>query len=126
VTRQAYDAQYGKTDGGVVSLVTKGGSNDFHGSAFEFLRNDHLDANSWANNFSDIPRQTFQRNQFGGNIGGPLWKSKKLFFFTGFEAFKQGTPTTYVTSVPTELQHNGDFSQSFNSDGSRAVIFDPK
>jgi len=126
VTRQAYDTQYGRTDGGVVSLVTKSGTNDFHGSAFEFLRNDHLDANSWANNFSDIPRQTFQRNQFGGNIGGPLWKSKKLFFFTGFEAFKQGSPTTYVTSVPTTLQHSGDFSQTFNSDGSLAVIYDPK
>ncbi len=126
VIRQAYDAQYGRTDGGVVSLVTKSGTNDFHGSAFEFLRNDHLDANSWANNFSDIPRQTFQRNQFGGNIGGPLWKSKKLFFFTGFEAFKQGTPTTYVTSVPTALQRSGDFSQTFNSDGTLATIFDPK
>jgi hypothetical protein len=125
VIRQSYDAQYGKTDGGVVSLVTKSGSNDFHGSAFEFLRNDHLDANSWANNFSGIPRQTFQRNQFGGNIGGPLWKKKKLFFFGGFEAFKQGTPTTLVTSVPTTLQRNGDFSQTFNPDGSLAVIYDP-
>ena len=126
VTRQAYDAQYGKTDGGVVSLVTKSGSNDFHGSGFEFLRNDALDANSWSNNFSGIPRQTFHRNQFGGNVGGPIWKSKKLFFFGGFEAFKQATPQTVVTSVPTALQRNGDFSQTFNSDGTLATIFDPR
>ncbi len=125
IIRQAYDAQYGKTDGGVVSLVTKSGSNAFHASAFEFLRNDHLDANSWANNFSGIPRQTFQRNQFGGNLGGPLWKSKKLFFFSGFEAFKQGTPTTLVTTVPTAAQRAGDFSQTFNSDGTLDVIYDP-
>lgn len=125
IIRQAFDAQYGKTDGGVVSLVTKSGTNDFHGAAFEFLRNDHLDANSWANNFSGIPRQTFQRNQFGGNIGGPVWKSKKLFFFSGFEAFKQGIPQTQVTSVPTTLQRNGDFSHTFNPDGTLAVIFDP-
>ena len=125
VTRQSYDTQYGKTDGGVVSLVTKSGSNDFHGSGFEFLRNDALDANSWANNFSGIPRQTFHRNQFGGNLSGPIWKSKKLFFFGGFEAFKQATPQTDVTTVPTPLQRSGDFSQTFNSDGTLATIFDP-
>ena len=125
VTRQSYDAQYGKTDGGVVSLVTKSGGNDFHASAFEFLRNNALDANSWANNFSGIPRQTFHRNQFGGNLSGPVWKSKKLFFFAGAEAFKQETPQTTVTSVPTPLQRQGDFSQTFNSDGSLATIFDP-
>lgn len=125
VTRQSYDTQYGKTDGGVVSVVTKSGSNDFHGSGFEFLRNDALDANSWANNFSNIPRQTFHRHQFGGNVGGPLWKSRKLFFFSGFEAFKQATPQTDVTTVPTALQRNGDFSQTHNADGSISTIFDP-
>ncbi len=125
VTRQAYDAQYGRTDGGVVSLVTKSGSNQFHGSAFEFLRNNDLDANSWSANFSGIPRQPFHRNQFGGNLGGPLWKSKKLFFFGGFETFKQASPTTQISSVPTALQRSGNFSQTFNSDGSPALIFDP-
>ncbi|HUO32496.1 MAG TPA: TonB-dependent receptor [Bryobacteraceae bacterium] len=125
VTRQAYDAQYGRTDGGVVSLVTKSGTNQFHGSAFEFLRNNDLDANSWSANFSGIPRQPFHRNQFGANLGGPIWKSKKLFFFSAFEAFKQGSPTTQISSVPTSLQRGGNFSQTYNSDGSLAVIFDP-
>ena len=125
VTRQAYDAQYGRTDGGVVSLVTKSGSTDFHGSVFEFLRNDHLDANSWQNNFSDISRQTFQRHQFGANVGGPIWKSKKLFFFSAFEAFKQASPTTDITTLPTALQRTGDFSQTRNSDGTLSVIYDP-
>lgn len=125
VTRQAYDAQYGRTDGGVVSLVTKSGGNQYHGSAFEFLRNNALDANSWPNNFSGIPRQPFHRNQWGANFGGPIWKSKKLFFFSAFEAFQQASPTTQISSVPTALQRSGNFSQTFNSDGSQAVIFDP-
>ncbi len=125
VTRQAYDAQYGRTDGGVVSLVTKSGSTAFHGSAFEFLRNDFLDANSWPNNFSGIPRQPFHRNQWGVNVGGPLWKSKKLYFFSAFEAFQQATPTTQISSVPTALQRSGNFSQTYNSDGTLAVIYDP-
>lgn len=125
VTRQAYDAQYGKTDGGVVSLVTKSGTNQFHGSAFEFLRNSDVDANSWQNNFSGIPRQPFHRDQFGGNLGGPIWKSKKLFFFVGAEAFKQGSPTTQIASVPTVAQRNGDFSHTYNSDGTLDVIYDP-
>jgi outer membrane receptor protein involved in Fe transport len=126
ITRQAYDTQYGRTDGGVVSLVTKSGSNDFHGAAFEFIRNDHLDANSWSSNFSGVPRQTFQRNQFGANLGGPIWRRKKLFFFGAYEAFKQGTPQTEVTTVPTALQRNGNFSQTYNSDGTLSLIFDPK
>lgn len=125
ITRQTYDAEYGKTDGGVVSVVTKSGSTVFHGSAFEFLRNNALDANSWTNNFSGIPRQTFHRNQFGGNLGGPIWKSKQLFFFGGFEAFKQATPQTALTTIPTPMQRNGDFSQTLNPDKSLSTIYDP-
>jgi outer membrane receptor for Fe3+-dicitrate len=80
VLRNSYDAQFGKSGGGVVSVVTRSGSNDFHGTAFEFLRNSALDANSWANNRAGRGKTIFQRSQFGGNFSGPIWRSKRLFF----------------------------------------------
>ena len=125
VVRNTFDTQYGKTDGGVVTLVTKGGTNQFHGSAFEFLRNDHLDANSWTNNRNSVKKTIFQRNQYGGSFGGPVWKSKKIFAFGAYEALRQGAPNVNVSTVPTALQKQGDFSQTFNGDGSVAVIYDP-
>jgi hypothetical protein len=125
IMRNAYDAQYGRSGGSVVSLVTKGGSSAFHGTAFNFLRNSQLDANSWANNRAGNPRPMFQRNQFGGNLGGPVWQSKRLYFFTGYEGLRQGTPSSTTTTLPTELQRRGDFSQTFNPNGSLAVIYNP-
>ncbi|MEP6538440.1 MAG: TonB-dependent receptor [Bryobacteraceae bacterium] len=125
VMRNTFDAQYGKTDGGVVSMVTKGGSNSFHGSAFEFLRNNHLDANSWTNNRSGVARTIFQRNQFGGSIAGPIWKSKRVFFYGAYEGLRQGSPSVNVSTVPTALERSGDFSQTRNSTGALAVIYDP-
>ena len=125
VIRNAYDAQYGRSGGGIVSIVTKGGGADFHGTAFDFLRNSVMDANSWSNNRAGLPKTIFQRNQFGGNFAGPIWKSKKLFFFGGYEGLRQGSPSTTVSTVPTALERSGDFSQSFNSNGSLSLIFNP-
>jgi hypothetical protein len=125
VIRNAYDAQYGRSGGGIVSVVTKGGSAAFHGTAFDFLRNSVLDANSWSNNRAGLPKTIFQRNQFGGNIGGPVWRSKKIFFFVGYEGLRQGSPSTQVSSLPTDLQRSGDFSQTFNSNGTLSAIFNP-
>ncbi len=125
VIRNAYDAQYGRSGGGVVSLVTKGGGSDYHGTVFDFLRNSVLDANSWANNRSGNAKPIFQRNQFGGNAGGPIWRSKKLFFFGGYEGLRQGSPTTSVVTLPTALERMGDFSQTLNANGSLSQIFDP-
>jgi hypothetical protein len=125
IARNQFDAQFGKSDGGVVNMITRGGSNDFHGSVFEFLRNKVLDANSWANNRSGIPRVNFQRNQFGASLGGPILRSKRLFFFGTYEGLRQGSPSTNVSNVATELQRRGDFSQTFNPDGSLSVIYNP-
>jgi hypothetical protein len=125
VVRNTFDAQYGKTDGGVVSMVTRSGTNTFHGGAFEFLRNNNLDANSWTNNRSGLPRTVFQRNQFGGSLGGPVWKSRKVYAFGVYEGLRQGAPSTNVSSVPTAAERSGDFSNTRNSDGSLAVIYDP-
>lgn len=125
VVRTAYDAQYGRTDGGVVDIITKGGTESFHGSGFEFVQNDHLNANSFGANRAGIPKNVFQRNQFGGTLGGPIWRSKKLFFLGGYDGLRQAVPQGTLTTVPTLLQRQGDFSQTFNPDGSLAVIYNP-
>jgi hypothetical protein len=125
IARNQFDAQFGKSDGGVVNMITRGGSNNFHGSLFEFLRNNVLDANSWQNNRSGQARVSFQRNQFGGALGGPIWKSKRLYFFGAYEGLRQGSPGTNISSVPTALQRQGDFSETRNANGSLSVIYNP-
>ena len=109
----------------MVSIVTKGGSGAFHGAGFDFLRNSVLDANSWANNRAGSPKPIFQRNQFGGNLGGPVWKSKRIYFFGAYEGLRQGSPITSTVTLPTALERAGDFSQTYNSNGTLAVIYNP-
>ncbi|MBS1827879.1 MAG: TonB-dependent receptor [Acidobacteria bacterium] len=125
IQRNQFDAQFGKSDGTAVNMITRGGSNNFHGSLFEFLRNNQLDANSWANNRSNLKRPIFQRHQMGGTLSGPIWKSKRLYFFTAYEGRREGNPGTNVSNVPTALQRSGDFSQTFNNNGTLATIFNP-
>lgn len=125
LVRNSYDAEYGKSGGGVFSIVTKGGSSEFHGGVFDYLRNSKLDANSFFNNKNKAAKPFFARNQFGGNLGGPLWKSKRLFFFGSYQGLREGSPASRTSTVPTALQRQGDFSQTFNKDGSMVVIYDP-
>ena len=73
VQNNSFTAQYGWSTGNVVNVVTKSGTNSFHGDAYEFYRNDVLDANSWFNNHNGVSRQDFDRNQFGASAGGPLY-----------------------------------------------------
>ena len=126
ISRNMYDAQYGRTAGAVINLTTKSGTTEFHGTAFEYLRNDNLDANSFFNNRSNVGKSEFKRNQFGGTIGGPIWKSRRIFGFFGFEALRESSPTTRIATLPTERERNGDFSQTFNANGTRAIIYDPR
>lgn len=125
VVRNTFDVQYGRTDGGVVSVVTKGGTDSFHGSAYDYLRNSRLDANTWDNNRAGVRKPVFQRNQFGGTLGGPIWKSKHLYFFGSYDGMRQGTPSTTLVNVPTALEQNGDFSQTFNASGVLSTIYNP-
>src|SRR5438034_1395546 len=98
-----YSAEYGKTSGGVVNAVTRSGTNSFHGSAYEFLRNSALDAR----NFFDGPTiPPFKRNQFGGAIGGPIFKNR-TFFFADFEAIRQSKGISYLTTVPSPAARAG-------------------
>ncbi len=93
--RDTYGAEYGKRPGGQVSIITQSGTNDWHGSAFEFLRNSDLDAR----NFFDHAIPHFARNQFGGSLGGPIQKDK-TFLFLNYEGFQQHLGLTDVTLVP--------------------------
>jgi hypothetical protein len=83
-----YSAEYGKTSGGVVNAVTRSGTNTFHGSGYEFLRNSALDAANFFENAGGIPKSPFKRNQFGGSMGGPIIKNR-TFFFADYEGIRQ-------------------------------------
>jgi hypothetical protein len=106
IQTNAFTAQYGFSSGNVVNVVTKSGSNEFHGDAFEFYRNSNLDARYFFNNGA---QPAFTRNQYGGTIGGPIRKNK-TFFFANFEGLKQATPATFVGTVPTMDERDGNFS----------------
>src|SRR5438067_4931774 len=104
-----YAADYGRFQNGVVNTLTKSGTNNIHGSLFEFNRNTVLNANTWANTGSTPP---LHRNQFGGTIGGPIIKNK-TFFFGSYAGLREITNTFLNGAiVPSALERTGDFSQS--------------
>src|SRR5436190_503753 len=100
-----YSAEYGKTSGGVVNAITRSGTNVFHGSAYEFLRNSALDARNF---FEDptAPKAPFKRNQLGGAVGGPIIKNR-TFFFADFEAIRQSKGIAVVDTVPSSAARAG-------------------
>ncbi len=117
--------EYGRFAGGVINLSTKSGTNQFHGSAYEFLRNKLLNANDFFSNAGGSPRPPFTQNQFGVNGGGPVIKDK-LFFFSTYEGFRQRKGSALTTWVPTAQERQGIFS-SVGSTGVGSVlpIYDP-
>jgi len=119
-----YDAQYGWSTGGVVNTITRSGTNEYHGDAYEYLQNTHLNANSWGNNRNGIPRIPWHINMYGGSVGGPIIKNKLLAFFA-FQQIKQVQPDPFVTSIPTAAMAAGDFSHVFTSGGALQTIYDP-
>lgn len=112
-----YSAEYGRSAGGIVTVKFKSGTNQFHGSLFEFVRNDVFDANGFFNNQlppvsgTKAPRQPLDRNQYGGSLGGPIRKDK-LFFFVDYQGFRQTQGGTSILSVPTMLEREGDFTKT--------------
>ncbi|MGH9843304.1 MAG: carboxypeptidase regulatory-like domain-containing protein [Blastocatellia bacterium] len=117
-------SEFGRFTGGVINLTSKSGSNAWHGSAYEFLRNRVLNANTFFNNRSGIKRPAFTQNQFGANVGGPVFKDK-LFFFFSYEGFRQRQGQSFLFSVPTQAFRNGDFSNLRNATGALIPIYDP-
>ncbi len=116
--------EFGRTAGGAISLATRSGTNNFHGTAYEFLRNKVLNANTFFNNGAGVARPAFTQNQYGGTIGGPIQKDKTFFFF-GYEGFKLRQGASYVYTVPTDAQRAGDFSDVRNGAGNVIPIYDP-
>lgn len=131
VLTHADDPSFGSVLGGVVNVVTTSGTNGFHGSLWEFLRNNAFNAR---NPFNDVnndgsPRklQPFHQNEFGGAVGGPVWLPKlyngrdKTFFFFAYEGWRYSEPSSNTYTVPTAAEISGDFSQSVGN----SAIFDP-
>ncbi len=109
-----YTAEYGRNGGGIISVVVKSGTNDLHGSLFEFFRNRVLDANDFFNIQQDLPRQDLKRNQYGATLGGPIVKNR-AFFFLAYQGQRQILAVPDLdAAVFTTQQLQGNFSQSVN------------
>lgn len=123
VQTNAYSAEFGRGAGAVVNVAIKSGTNELHGSAFEFLRNDNMEANNFFNNRSGLPRPEFRQNQFGFAVGGPI-RRDTAFLFGDYQGTRIRQPSTRVVRVPTALERQGDFSQTLIG-GRLEPIFDP-
>jgi Carboxypeptidase regulatory-like domain len=135
VQQSNFSAEYGFSGASIVNMVTRSGTNSFHGSAYDFIRNTITDANDWFNDRAGIPIPPVHRNDFGGTIGGPIFKNKTFFFFD-YEATLSSDMNTYSAGVPSTAERAGDFGElcaanggSFNSNGMCSVtagqLWDP-
>jgi hypothetical protein len=110
VQTSTYSAEFGRSLGGVVNIQIKSGTNNIHGSGFEFLRNDALDANNFFNNKNGRKKPDFSQHQFGGTMGGPIDKDR-TFFFADYQGQRTTQGQTYLSTVPSAKMRNGDFSE---------------
>jgi Carboxypeptidase regulatory-like domain/TonB dependent receptor len=121
VLQSNFSPEYGESGDGIVSLTLKSGTNEIHGSAYDYLRNRVLDANSWQNNTAGRPKPIDTQNDFGATAGGPiriphLYNGRdKTFFFFAYEGFRLQTGGTSVRSLPPESFRNGNFSSLCNT-----------
>ncbi|MGB8582509.1 MAG: carboxypeptidase regulatory-like domain-containing protein [Candidatus Sulfotelmatobacter sp.] len=136
----SFNAEYGFSGATIVNIVTRSGTNKFHGSIYDYLRNQLFDANSWFNDFVGASKPELQRNNFGGTFGGAI-KKDKIFFFFDFDGSRANDGAFFTGSVPTQNERNGDFGEvctlnggSFNaqgqctgttSGGNSGQLFDP-
>lgn len=137
VETNSYSAQYGRAAGGIFNIVTKSGTNDLHGTVYDYLRNDALNANNFFANRAQIAKSPFRFNQFGATVGGPLLLPEKIFgpaaydgrrqsfFFGSYEGVRFSQGGTYVGTVPTLAQRAGDFSQTRDAQGRLIQLYDP-
>lgn len=124
VTGANVPAEYGRTLGTVLNVVYKSGSNAFHGSVYNFLRNSVFDANNFFANTRGEDLKTFQRNQFGGVVSGPI-RRNKTFFMGSYEGLRERRFASTTLSVPTTLERDGDFSQTLAGANRPVTIYDP-
>jgi len=133
VITNSQPAEFGRASGAQIQVVTKSGNKDFHGTGYFFHRHEDLNANTWRNNVDGRARPFYRYNYAGFNVGGPLFIPKhfntnkdKLFFFVGIEWQNQLTPNNLTNvTVPTDLERQGNFSQSHDAAGVIQTIYDP-
>jgi hypothetical protein len=116
--------EFGRTSGGVINMISRSGTNDFHGTAYEFLRNRVLNANTFFNNQAGVVRPPFVQNQYGAAMGGRIIRDK-LFFFSNWEGYHQRTAQSLVMTVPPAAMRTGDFSNVRSANGALVPIYDP-
>ncbi|MBM3768311.1 MAG: hypothetical protein FJW32_23250, partial [Acidobacteria bacterium] len=119
-----YPAEFGRSLGSVLNVVFKSGTNKWHGSAYEFLRNSKLDSNNFFDNRRGQPLLSYKRSQFGGVFNGPIIQNK-TFFMVSFEALRERRASSTLTSVPTAQERTGDFSATRTATGQSITIYDP-
>ena len=125
VLTNSFGPQYGRSGGGVINVVTKGGSNDFHGTLYEFFRNDRLRANNFFSNARNQARPVSHFNQFGAVVGGRIARDK-TFFFADYQGHRENAAgAAGILTVPTAAERTGDFSRSRAANGNLVTIFDP-
>ncbi|MBI4909029.1 MAG: TonB-dependent receptor [Acidobacteria bacterium] len=126
-----FDASLGHSNGGAVNITTRGGGNDFHGTAYLYKRWAALDASSWVNNRLGLAKPPISYRQFGGTLGGPVLIPKlyrgnnRTFFFVSREQDRLANSVSRQSRVPSELERNGDFSQTLSRTGTAFAIYDP-
>jgi Carboxypeptidase regulatory-like domain/TonB dependent receptor-like, beta-barrel len=125
VSTSSFDAEQGMAGGGAVTVITKSGTNQFRGSAFEFYNSDALNASSfYFGRDAKPPKLPLEANTFGGTFGGPIARNK-LFFFGSFEGYKRTSSITTFFNVPDEALRSGDFSRATNNAGTQQLIYNP-
>ncbi|HEX8871825.1 MAG TPA: TonB-dependent receptor, partial [Candidatus Acidoferrum sp.] len=126
-----FDAAYGHSNGGVVAFASRGGTNTPHGSFEGFYRNSAMNANTWLNNKRGLGKSDDNRQFYSGTFGGPVWipglynGKNRTFFFVSAQYDKTRGGSTYSGRTFTDLERNGDFSQTLNGQGTKLTIYDP-
>jgi hypothetical protein len=131
IQTNAMSAEYGRTGGAVINATYKSGTNNLHGTVYEFWKNRSLNANTWLNDVNHAAKPFTNVNTFGYSLGGPVYLPKifngrnRLFFFTNYEGYRDVAPTTTLMTIPTVGQRSGDFSHLATAAGAPILIYDP-
>jgi hypothetical protein len=131
VQSNLYDAQYGRTGGGVINVILKSGTNAFHGAAYMYYRDESLNANTFDGNRAGVPKAALYWNQPGATISGPvripgLYDGRdKTFFMYSYERISSEIPYPQVFTVPSAAERAGDFSKTVTATGAPVIIYDP-
>jgi Carboxypeptidase regulatory-like domain/TonB dependent receptor-like, beta-barrel len=126
ISTDNFDAEQGMAGGAAITVITKSGTNEFKGSAFEFFNNEKLNARPYFFGTGTKPdKLPIDRNIFGGTVGGPIRKNR-VFFFASYEGYKQSQNIFQAFTVPNDALKSGDFSNARNADGSLQIMYDPR